>query len=724
MDPRTIFDWIDQSDIPAIEDTTTDLSPMFYYAMSTDKGPEDLRIVNAQTLNKLYGTPSFVKHGQVSIQAKRSADAGARLLVQRIVAEDAKLANVVVVAQLSTEQIQKINSNGEPLYKTSTGAETTLAFNNTPVMVQKKNATEEPIYVKRNGIETTLAFNNTAVMVQKKNASDELLYRVSESDTTETTDVTDFPIMIQKTVNGKLIYIDASGKETTNADENTPVMVQKTDSMNNLVYLDSDSTETTDRDDNTVITVPHTMLNFTTETFDDINSMEGIELQITQLYDKTTKKFPLFNISAIGRGLCNLKFRILPDYTSSKNSDFVLYEFIILENNKKIETIKFGINPNIIWGGVNYGLQTQINTHSTQVRANMFESYFEEFINTLVQMTGIEQDILLENDILFAKQKNNLNLPYMSIKADSTNLQHIYGIEIPSGDNGSFGNAPILSSGYESELVKAFNGELTEDIYDLVRYPIAAIIDANYPAEVKRAIEDYVEFREDCQFFRDLGFVYTIEQIKTVGKLGKQNKFIYQNHLSYDIIDPNSMKQIKVTVSWSLAKLLVDHLMYGAYRPLAGILHNFVIDDAIPGTINYIPKVVPGRNQREELSDARINYGSYYDGQFVLETQYTSQVKHTQLSYTNNVLAVQEVIRAVRAECPRMRYSFINGKDLDRYKEDVQRILNRYKNNFATLDFEYIEDTAMLQNKIFYAAIKVSFRNYVQSEYFKIYAIN
>ena len=104
MYPATIFNWHDNSSIlqentPAVVDD----SPLFYQPFSADKGTEDLVEISGDDFDKMYGTLYFEKHGQSAIQAKHIIDAGGRLLVKRVVAHDATLANVVLVATVSED---------------------------------------------------------------------------------------------------------------------------------------------------------------------------------------------------------------------------------------------------------------------------------------------------------------------------------------------------------------------------------------------------------------------------------------------------------------------------------------------------------------------------------------------------------------------------------------------------------------------------------------------
>ena len=203
-----------------------------------------------------------------------------------------------------------------------------------------------------------------------------------------------------------------------------------------------------------------------------------------------------------------------------------------------------------------------------------------------------------------------------------------------------------------------------------------------------------------------------------------KNRYSMLYHLSYDILDPYTKKQITVTMAYELSKILVTHFKNGRNRPVSGQLYNIVLTECIKGTESFLPKVTPLYDQKQTLADNRINYASYFDGNLVVETEWTSQATLTQLSYGNNVLAMQEVLKAVRNKCPKSRYSFISGKDLDIYMEDVQAVLDKYTNNFVALKMKYIEDESMVVNKVFYAAIQIVFKNFVQKEYFTIYTLN
>ena len=607
MYPHTGFELIDESYIPSLPTEVT-YRPLFMCAFTSDKGPEQLQVIEADFIKK-FGEVSFSRHGQTLLQADRIINAGGKILAKRIVAPDATLANIVILAKVKKTLVQKTNAAGELLFE-------------------------------KDGVEST---DNTG----------------------------------------------------------TPV-------MKNAVEV-----------------------KYVAQTLSNVKNAGQIDVNVNTLYSTNPDTngyatYPLFSIYDNGRGKSNKKFRISPDYEGSKNITFLRYQVDVLENTTTLESLLFGFDPERVYFGKAFNMNTVISNSSLQVKATQYDDYAKEFAKYLTDNAELPAQVtsIINEDILFGARRTSHKIDTIVINPASVNLSTPFGISLESGTNGAFGDAPINAATYEDEMTKFFDGTLDDNIYDLVKYPIEAIIDANYPEKIKRAIEAFVSFRQDCQYFRDMGMVSTVDEMKNLLYISTKNKFCSDYHLSYDVIDPYTRKQIRVTCGYTLAKILVNHFKLGRNRPLAGVLNDAVLEDAIEGTVNYIPKVTPKANQKQELDDMRVCYAAYLDNRLVLETQYTSQENYTQLSFTNNMLAIQEVIRAVRQRCPYTRYSFIDGEDLETYKNDVQAVLNKYTTNFKSLEFEYIQDDIMVQNKIFYAAIRVTFRDYVQAELFKIHAVN
>lgn len=322
-------------------------------------------------------------------------------------------------------------------------------------------------------------------------------------------------------------------------------------------------------------------------------------------------------------------------------------------------------------------------------------------------------------------------------------------VAMAGGDNGSFGSKPIESDTYNRRMLRVF-GPDTElkleaydsEIYDLDNIKIDVIVDANYShgeedekdsdtryCDIKTTIQNFVDFREDCFYFADMGTnMRTFESIEYEASKFINSKFTGLYHNSYNIVDPYSYKEITVTIGYNIAQLLVAHFATGRNKPFAGILYSNIISDVIDGTVNYIPARIMDANgdeqdEKEELDDLRVNYASYYDGVFTIETEYTFQEDYTQFSFLNNILLIQKLIKDIRSKCPKIRYAFLDGDDLTFYQEEVQKVIDAESPNYLSVEFTYYEDETYIQNKIYYGGIEVTFRNFVQSEIFKVIAV-
>ena len=201
-------------------------------------------------------------------------------------------------------------------------------------------------------------------------------------------------------------------------------------------------------------------------------------------------------------------------------------------------------------------------------------------------------------------------------------------------------------------------------------------------------------------------------------------KFFADYATSYKIRDPYTYKLEEVTIMYDLASILVDHFINRVNAPLAGQYNGFVLPSTIKGTLNFAPIATPTVNQKQVFEDLHVNYAIFEDDQCVVQSLYTDQEKYSQLSYLNNVIAIQYIMRIVRRVCPRNRFSLANGRDLSNYAEAVSSVLDEYRYMFNVLEFEYVQNNLQSDQKIFAASIRFAFNNWAQTEYFDLYAIN
>ena len=314
---------------------------------------------------------------------------------------------------------------------------------------------------------------------------------------------------------------------------------------------------------------------------------------------------------------------------------------------------------------------------------------------------------------------------------------------------------------YQNQYRKFFDGQFDRDIFNLDVWFPNCVFDANYDKKVKLAIQKLAAYRGDFFVYLDLNTdVKAYEDVeRLINVVGDDNEFppdeeatnfyIHDRNCSVtsiygDIRDPYSNKQITVTATYALSRLMVKHFINGVGRPFAGQGYGIIFTDFIEGTVNYIPKIYPSSamtsrsyigdtypsddetivNEKQQMTDLKVNYGSYYNGVFTMDTEFTLNPKDSDFSYINNIMLVHQVMQAVRKACPASRYKFIDNNDLSTYQRSVEEVLKVFRSKFAALRFKYVQDENSVANKIYYAAIEVVFRPFAQAEIFTITALN
>ena len=134
MYPGVVVEFNDQSDVSTLAVTEVRNKPLFAALFTSDKGTEEWTRVTGEEFFTMYGkTISFTRHGQPLLQAAMSINAGAELLCKRLVASDATLANIGIVATIGETETQAKNADGNYLFLDDEGNQTVETTDN-PVM--------------------------------------------------------------------------------------------------------------------------------------------------------------------------------------------------------------------------------------------------------------------------------------------------------------------------------------------------------------------------------------------------------------------------------------------------------------------------------------------------------------------------------------------------------------------------------------------------------------
>lgn len=665
---RSRFELLDQSDIREIESVapeSTGTVPLAMAVYTSDKGPEDWRLVTSfEKFASDVGPISFVKHGQGLTTVAQELRAGGYVFCKRLVSNDATLANVTI-------RVRVVRSNNV-------------------------------CYV--------------------------YYYTTSETEIKTFKDACD---NVKNNYNSRDAVTPAV--EAVPAEDPSP-----------------DNPEGTEA-------VPGS----------------------PEMFDA-----PLFTITANGRGVSNIYITITPMNINGKSNRNFRFSFDVYENYEKLESVIFTMNPDVVVDNVALSFNPRVKALVSQVKSYMYENALYDFINYLcgdgeTNYVSINGNALTINNLVNLDFINGtdergttyiggmvtMNTPTPEATDDETEVEDLHSlweentpsdiqnkvinigeernIILSNGSYGAMGTNPIENDfEYQKMVIEAFNGTYKHEgqvivsphdeqtmlydpiIYDLDRYKIDFICDCGYCADAKQAITDLADFREDFVFFADMGFdISSFNDILTVAPLMPESKFISIYHNIVNVYDPYSMKEITVTLPYLMAPRVINHIKNGVGRPLAGIINNFTFNEIIEGSINFIPVAIPGLDQKQELANRNINYISIYDGTSVLDSVYVNTTTYTQLSYIQNVMLVQAIIKEIREYCPKQRYTFIDNSDLQDYLDDANRIVNNYSSLFDSIEFQYMADPNYESNNIFYAIIKCRFHNFIQEEYFKVIAL-
>lgn len=469
---------------------------------------------------------------------------------------------------------------------------------------------------------------------------------------------------------------------------------------------------------------------------------------------------PLFTVAPMGRGESLMFFRINPNNVTSKkksSSTYMRYSFEVMEDNETLESIVITMNPEIIIDDIAQAMNPKIRANSNQIRVKSYEDGVYKLVSMLSE-TAVDEDgnaitpaelinmdfingydrsgtVAIGGIVTIAQNNGSEDSEWTANKPSDIevvyDLADAVGIPLSNGSYGAMGTDPMSNPAEMEKMLLAALGKDTDSdlfdsiIYDLDAYKVDAIFDCNWPVSVKNAIIDLIDFRGDMVFLADLGTkANTLSLIKEVAPTINASNYTALYHNYFKILDPFTKKEITVTMPYMLIDKLTNHISKGVGRPFAGIANNIYFTNIIENSVNFYPVEIPGINQKQELVDININYLSMYDGTPVMETMYVNDTEYTQLSYLHNIMAVQEIIKIIRTRCPRTRYTFLDGDDLETYIADVQSIVKEYSTNFKSISCEYMADEAYEQNNIFYAVLKVQFKNFIQEEYFKIIAIS
>lgn len=666
--PRTRFEIVDRTDVQEIStNNITYPKPLAMQLITADKGPENWTVIrDLDDFTNRYGAISFAKHGQAQLNVAEILRAGGAVLVKRLVRDECGIGNVTYYITLTKTLTVETDKDTVATYK----------------------------------------INSKSVEMKKDDNNNIPTFKTHQS------------------------VVDAV--------ENGAVL------SNIMTVYNFKDTEIFETDDTTL--------------------KSGVTLAKT--YSETKHDYsmsvdiPIFTISTVDRACTPMVCSLVPVY----NNDYMIYRFslydVVNEKNKLISgvnNLNVSLNGDIMINNIPYDLESRINSNMPYIRAKLYSDYINEYVNVINKIIS-NTIITIDNiDII-----NFYNLKGVEIEIDDyfemdnakrskngmvigINCSDTYDLAF-NDDN--YVTLALAALGKEKAIIGTTNtysylncknkdNDFDTIIYDVDRYKIDFACDAGYDIRIKKAITYLADSRQDFVFLSDLKNIRITDSVDSefydinsksdiinAAKAMPESKFIAIYFNTADIYDPYTKKQINITLPCLLGPKMVNHINNGVGKPFAGILNGITFPEIIDGSVNFIPRVYHNIDQKAEFIERNINYISYYDSLPTMDTMYVNMPNYTQLSYLNNIMNVQTIIKELRTRCPKTRYSFMDGTDLQKYLDDTISIINNYNSFFKSISIKYMADAEYESQNIFYAVLTVQFRNFVQEEYFRIFAIS
>ena len=421
------------------------------------------------------------------------------------------------------------------------------------------------------------------------------------------------------------------------------------------------------------------------------------------------KAVKLWTVAYRGRGVYgqNVRFRLTSDTGSDKSNDYKNYNFEIyrkedmlrLEESFSVCTSETAV---LLASSETLYIDDIINnsrTGSSILRIVSFPAGYETLLNTYLAANPTSTFTLNDFDPLLGIDKytreaiENLVIEPASSVTPGTgevavDLSSTLGIALMGGSDGDLAAtvAPATRTAALNELYRmAFAAEIDPRIKSRFRYPTTFILDADFPVNVKFEIIKLVAARGDCMGMLDFGTAITTKA--SVMNYYKANfkGLVDDWHITFEpycmkVVDPYSMKTLKVTSTYWLAQSYFRHIAKwnGKHRPLAGNTFG-VLDYYVPDTVYPVYDESIDATLMDDLADAKLNIAKYNQRQVVVRSmQNTTQDKLTNLTEQNNALIVLDVKRDCELLVSTYEYDFSEAADIARFNTDIAKITNKY----------------------------------------------
>lgn len=697
--PYDDLSFIDQS---AYEETTPTLEPVaeipsgpiLFMPFISPKGyGEDNKLVymDSARLNK-YGSPNLKKYGLSLYLANRFVEGGGTVLGMRLMPDDAGYAHKCVYATVAKESLAEYETsitgtypNQKTVYSPKwkfadekTGTISEISFDSSAISNGKINFDT----FNDNGFEYY-----TGDLTQDIPAENikilKLTVKGSEFDT----------IIAKETVTETTTKTNGDGSASVNTSEYLRIyklIVGQTetdasigaDGKDKIVsYTIGDKYAELVTSENVIVTYSSTVLN-------DSSTSDKI---VNFVPDGGENVYPMFIAQAKSKGdfAKAFTFKITQDTTmNANNSNYFFYKFSSVDTTTGAnldENMSFTFDDDFVYGSECMSVEDVFETHSTNIKLAKCKGFdtFKDYIKTNCLNGADDADSEFNKlDILFGSNTSGKNLIITHTggcdfsKYDDNRLSgnSLNGI-LDKASYADFGSDVNFTDPCADMFVKAFTGEITDLIYDEVRYPFEYLIIPSYTTSIIDAVANLADNRRISRVYPTYPKFSRYEEARdwAVNNLYKYNTWKYSEYCEWaQIRDSYTGKKLMMPSTYFNAYALPYHWLNNKGKPYAGSRNfnwkGFTVGSITPCSTNpqeYINNHNIGLNT---MIEDGLGYASPYE-------QITSQQKAgvtSQLSENNNATILANMARIALRLASEARWTTLSDDEIRNYISNVQ----------------------------------------------------
>ena len=359
----------------------------------------------------------------------------------------------------------------------------------------------------------------------------------------------------------------------------------------------------------------------------------------------------------------------------------------------------------------------------------VYDDYIEELYNEFVAFVlnipdeEMQDDIpdIDEWDIFFGLKVNseavNINMLILSEDDDDDciSVDRAQGTTLGGGYDGAFStDDPAAFEQAEIECYKnAFSGVYDNSILSNRRVPVDAILDANYPFEVKTVMADLVNTRESGLLYLDAGIATTAAQLDNIiadyAVFNTRN--ISKEWQHYTVKDSVTKKRCEVTTTYYIAQALPVHFARnGSWVPFVKARAQLSghMKDSLQPCIDDVDMEI-----KEKLYTNRINYWECIEENVYQRcSQNTAQMINSDLLEENNMNTLFTIKRILEKDCFDRLYDFTSADARSRFTQfEMAKFASWVGSRVDTINIEFSVNEWEMERSIVHCYVAVQFRS-------------